>query len=217
MVALEEIGVPFDYTFAGADRSTNEAYLAVNPKGKVPALVVDGVLFTETTAIVTHLARTYPEARLLPTGDPFVEIDALSTMSWFAAGIHPLIFRMRFPMRVNDDPSSFARTREIAGKELTKAFGILETRLADRSWLFDDWSIVDAYLLWTWFRSTGSGMDGSPFTRCADHARRCEYRPSVARVLDLEEAEHHRLKAEGRLSVDTGAYAVGRSPATTLG
>lgn len=44
--------------------------------------------------------------------------------------------------------------------------------MSDREWLYGDWSIVDGYLLWLWFRAVGSGMDGSDFPRCADHAQR---------------------------------------------
>ena len=49
---------------------TRPEYLAINPKGKVPTLIIDRVRFTETPAIVTHLARTYPGARLLPNRRP---------------------------------------------------------------------------------------------------------------------------------------------------
>ena len=48
---------------------------------------------------------------------------------------------------------------------------------------------VDAYMLWLWFRATGSGMDGAPFPRCADHARRTEQRPSVMRDLMAGDTE----------------------------
>lgn len=79
--------------------------------------------------------------------------------------------------------------------------------------MFDAWSIVDVYLLWLWFRSTGSGMDGSRFPRCADLAIRYEARPAVAKVLDREETEFARLQSEGKIPDYYPAFQVGRSPA----
>src|SRR5947207_2010600 len=84
-IALEEAGAEFELhvlnRFAGD--VTSPGYLAINPKGKVPTLVVDGWVLTENPAIQTHLARLYPEARLLPTGDARTEVEALSLMAWF--------------------------------------------------------------------------------------------------------------------------------------
>ncbi len=197
LIALEEIGLPYELHLV--DKSAGDhlapAYRKLNPKGKVPTLVVDGRPLTENPAIQTWLARTYPEARLLPAGDLDVEVDALSTMSWFAAGVHPLITRARLPVRVSDDASSHERIRAIALRQLLEAFAIVEERPADRPWLYGTWSIVDAYLFWLWFRATGSGMDGSSFPRCADHAARIVERPSVARALAREQEETARQRA----------------------
>jgi glutathione S-transferase len=212
LIALEEIGAPFVLTLAPWSWATSPEYLTLNPKGKVPTLVIDGTAFTENPAIITHLARTHPEARLLPTGDSLVDIDVLTTMSWFAAGVHPLVSRLRFPVFINDVTESFDRTRAIAAERLQACFAILEQRLTDREWLYDDWSVVDGYLLWLWFRAVGSGMDGSSFPRCADHARRCEQRPSVVRALDREESAYQRLLASGELGIAMPPYQVGRAP-----
>jgi glutathione S-transferase len=212
LIALEEIGVPFSDRVVPRGWANNPDYLALNPKGKVPTLVIDGVRFTETMAILTHLSRTYPEACLLPADDAVVDIDVLTTMSWFASGMHPLVARLRFPMMVNDDPASFDRTRAVAAEGLRRCFAILEGRLSDREWLYGDWSIVDGYLLWLWFRAVGSGMDGSGFPRCADHAERSEQRPSVTRVLEREESAYASLLASGTLREKLPPHQVGRAP-----
>jgi glutathione S-transferase len=216
LIALEEIGVPFTDRVVPRGWANNPDYLALNPKGKVPTLVIDGVAFTETIAIVKHLADTYPEARLLPAGDATVDIDVLATMSWFASGLHPLVARLRFPMTANDDPASFDQTRAMAAQGLARCFTILEERLSDRKWLYGEWSIVDGYLLWLWFRAVGSGMDGSQFQRCADHARRCEHRPSVTRALEREESAYASLLASGTLRETLPPYQVGRAPAVVM-
>jgi glutathione S-transferase len=213
LVALEEIGEPFTTRLSPLARTTDPGFLAINPKGKVPVLLIDGERLTETPAIVTRLARLYPQARLLPSGDASVESDALATMSWLAGAVHPSITRLRYPRRYCDLPGSEERTRALAASMLRDCFEIAEQRLADRDWLFDDWSVVDAYLLWTWFRAVGSGMDGAGLVRCADHAQRCEARPSVARALAREESTFAEMLAGGASRDAFPPHQVGRAPA----
>lgn len=214
-IALEHAGAPFALHVLNryvGDHQTAE-YRAINPKEKVPSVVIDGHAVTENPVIQTVLARIFPEANLLPTGDQWVVTEAMSTMAWFASGIQPAVARQRFPATFSDGgEGSLERIRLAARKELEKAFGILETRLADRSWLFGDWSIIDAYMLWLWFRAVGSGMDPAPFPRCADHARHNEARPAVARVLDREEAEFARFEEEGTVPATIPRFQVGRTP-----
>jgi glutathione S-transferase len=104
-IALEEAGADFTLhvinRFAGDAKSPE--YLAVNPKGKVPTLVVDGWILTENPAIQTYIAGAYPGAGLLPTGDPRTQLEALSTMAWFASGMHPHVGRLRFPANATSD------------------------------------------------------------------------------------------------------------------
>lgn len=211
-VALEESGAPFAVEVV--DRIADEAsYRAVNPKGKVPALRAEGRTFTENPAIVTYLAARHPEAGLLPSGDSAASQEALELMSWFAAGVHPPITRQRIPHLFSDDPAAHEGIRLKARAQLEEIFAIVEARLDGREWLFDDrWHVVDAYLLWTWFRATGSGMDGTPFPNCIDHARRCQERASVAAVLDHEELEFERLREAGRIPDYIPAYQAGRAP-----
>ncbi len=214
-VALEHAGAPFQLHVLNrylGDHQTPE-YRAINPKEKVPSIVFDGHPITENPVIQRVLARTFPEANLLPTGDEQMVIDAMSMMAWFASGIQPAVARQRFPGTFSDgDEGCFERIRLVARKELEKAFMILEARLADRDWLFGEWSIIDAYMLWLWFRAVGSGMNPAPFPRCADHARRNEARPAVARVLDREEAEFARFEEAGTVPETIPPFQVGRTP-----
>ena len=144
-IALEEIGAAYETRLVRLlDRDERAAYERdVNPKSRVPALRIDGRLITENPAIQTYLARRYPGARLLPE-DPDEALDALVLMSWFAAGIHPVITRTRFPMFVCDRAESHDDIRRRGREALAASFAILEARLSDRPWLFGDrWSIVD--------------------------------------------------------------------------
>lgn len=216
-VALEESGAP--YTLRVLNRYVGEhqrpSYRSVNPKEKVPALAIDGWVVTENPVIQQVLARMFPAARLLPLDDEHALVDAQSLMAWFASGLQSAVARARFPGVFCDEPSSHDRIRAIATRELDKGFTLLEQRLQDREWLLGEWSIVDVYMLWLWFRAVGSGMDPSPFPRVADHALRTEARPSVATVLDREEAEFARFEAADTVPTSVPPYQVGRTPTLT--
>lgn len=213
-IALEEAGADFHLHVLNRYLGEHQtpAYRALNPKEKVPTVVIDGWAVTENPVIQQVLARRFPEAHLLPDGDERVVVEARSLMAWFASGVQPAAGRQRFPGLFSDDPGTHDGIRTSARRELEKAFTILEARLEDRDWLFGDWTIVDAYMLWLWFRAVGSGMDPTPFPRCAEHARRTEARPSVARVLDREEEEFARFGAQGTVPPHIPPHQVGRTP-----
>jgi glutathione S-transferase len=198
LVALEEIGEPFAAHLAGRNRATDLEFIAMNPKGKVPLLSIDGMLLTETLAILSYLARRYPDVKLLPADDPDA-LDALMTMSWIATGIQPMLAQLIFPGHFCP-PGGEERIRAIAAATVRESFEIAERRLIGREWLYADWTMVDAYLSWAWFRAVGGGMDTTGLSSCAAHTVRCEARPSVARALDREEAIYAELRATGVIS-----------------
>jgi glutathione S-transferase len=89
-IVLEEIGAPYERQLVNLAKGEHkaDAYLKINPRGKVPALTVDGNVLTENVAILTYLAKQFPEARLLPQGT-IEESRCISTMAWFASTVHP--------------------------------------------------------------------------------------------------------------------------------
>jgi glutathione S-transferase len=90
-IALHEIGVAFEgkpMSFKNDDLRSPD-YLALNPEGKVPTLLVDGRPLTEVAAIVYYLAKRFPDAALLPRDDIEADAQALSWMSFAASALHP--------------------------------------------------------------------------------------------------------------------------------
>jgi glutathione S-transferase len=191
LVALEEIGVPFETAllkFAIGEHKSTE-YLQINPKGKVPTLLVDGRPLTENVAIVSFLARSYPEAKLLPSGSSaWSEAEALVDLAWCASTVHPIVTRIVLPQLFCDSPSGIERVWALAVEAMRVNFELIDRRLEGRSWILGDWSIIDAYLFWIWEQTAAGGFDGSGFRYYADHAARMVARPSVQRTL-LREAE----------------------------
>jgi len=202
MITMFEGGIEFEPRLirfmAGQHRSPD--YLEQNPKGKVPLLVADGQPLTENVAILTFLARRFPAAKLLPLdGDPLREAQVLSDLAWCASGLHPLVTRMRFPQFFCELPEARRSVWDIAAADMARNFSLIEARLAEQPWMLGDWSALDAYVYWVWFRVTGAGFDGTPFPRFADHARRMEERASVRRYLALEREVEAQLEKEGLL------------------
>jgi len=160
-------------------------YLRINPKGKVPALDVDGELITENPAILSFIASAYPAARLLPT-DPQDVIRALSLMAWCASGLHPPLSRINSPAKFCDLPGSEASTIRIAVEETAKNLRIVDAMLAGRDWAFGEWTAVDAYLFWVWRRS-GQLIPSLPaLPNYAAHGERMVKRASVVKAFALE-------------------------------
>lgn len=113
-IALHEIGADFEsrpISFAKREQHSPE-YLAINPEGKVPTLLIDGRPLTEVAAILYYLAKRFPEAGLWPAGGLETEAQAISWMSFIAATIHP--------------------ARRIGVERWKEVFGIAERRLGGR-------------------------------------------------------------------------------------
>ena len=89
-IVLEEIGAPYERQVVNLAQGEHKsgAYLKINPHGKVPALAVDGMVLTENVAILTYLAKRFPETQLLPPGI-IEEAHRVSMMAWFASSVHP--------------------------------------------------------------------------------------------------------------------------------
>lgn len=175
-IALHEIGAPFEIrplSFAREEQRAPE-YLAINPEGKVPTLVVDGEPLTEVAAILYYLALRFPEAGLLPDGIA-QQAQVFSWMSFIAATIHP------------------ART---AGADRTRAvLGQAEHRLGARDWAVGGrMTIADIHLFRLFWRLRNAfGLDAEQFPALVAHHDRMMARPAVARTCAVEAAIGYEL------------------------
>src|SRR5271170_6633041 len=90
-IALNETGATFELKPLSFHKKENRSaeYLAINPEGTVPTLTIDGRALTEVAGILFYLARAYPDAKLLPAGDPEAEAHVVSWMSFIASAVHP--------------------------------------------------------------------------------------------------------------------------------
>ena len=212
LIALEEAGHPYRLEIVafmkGQQRSPE--YLALNPKGKVPTLVVDGKALTENVAILTWLSERFPEAGLLPEiSDGFGRAEVLSDLAYCAAGLHPIVTRLRIPQYFCDTAEGVPRVFEMAEAAMRPNFALLDRRLADSRWWYGErWSVMDAYVNWVWFRVTGTAFDAAGYPHLARHDGAMRQRPAVARALRVSAQASERLAAQGLAVSFTGPGAV---------
>jgi glutathione S-transferase len=185
-VALIEAGAAFEVHAIDHTRGAHlrEEFLALNPKGKLPVLLIDGSPLTENVAIQLWIARQYPQACLLPPGAQ--EFQAIELLSWFASGIHPHLTPHNRPQRYCDLPGSEASVKRLASALLLQDFEICERRLAGRTWFFEGFTTVDVYFYWCFRRAVLFGLELSRFEECMRHFERMQQRASVQRVLAFE-------------------------------
>ena len=149
-VTLEVAGADFtpqQVKLADGEQRT-AAYLAINPRGRVPSLVLeDGTVLTENTAILTYLAHRFPGACLMPS-DELLQIRSISLMAWFASGVHPIFTHVRRPERFATDPSAHADIVETAKRNFWACCQEIERTLGGREWFIGDrMSVCDLYSL----------------------------------------------------------------------
>jgi glutathione S-transferase len=170
-IALHEVGASFESRPISLAKRENlaPAYLAVNREGKVPTLLIDGRPLTEVAAILFYLARRYPEANLLPTGDTEAEAQAVSWMSFIAAAVHP------------------ARARGL--DYAMTIFGLADQRLGERTWAIGAYSIVDIHLFRLFWRFANSlKPPAGRLPNLEAHYDRMMARPAVQRTIEVESA-----------------------------
>lgn len=186
-VTLTETGAPFTVETINlrAQQQMSADYLKLNPKHKVPVLVVDGKTLTENIAIQQFIARSFPAAKLLPS-DPWAELQAISLMSWCAAGIHPFLTRINAPIKVSGVAGTEESVKKIALDALDESFKILDGKLAGHDYFFDHFTAVDAYFYWCFRRAVQLGVTAGAYPNCNAHFARMEQRPSVKKLLQFE-------------------------------
>ena len=186
-VTLTEAGAPF--RVENLNTRTNQhrtpEFLSLNPKHKVPVLVIDGQPLTENVAIQIWIARAFPAARLLPAA-PDAEIRAISLMAWFASTIHPHLTPNARPANYCDLAGSEDSVKRVANRLLFEDFSIADEALDGRQWFFDHFTAVDAYFFWCFRRALSFKLDLSKFGHCRRHFERVGERPSVRAVIEHE-------------------------------
>jgi glutathione S-transferase len=188
-VTLTEAGATFEVRPLNMRKEQHKSaeYMKINPKHKVPLLVIDGQALSENAAIQFWIARMFPKARLMPS-DPWQELKAVSLMSWCASGIHPFLSRINSPAKVCAAPNSADSVVSLATEVLHESFAIADDLLAGREYFFDHFTAPDAHFFWCFRRAQQLKVDVSGFRHCLAHFERVSKRPSVQKLVAYEKS-----------------------------
>jgi len=148
-IALEEAGLEYETQkldlMAGDQRKPE--YLALNPRGRVPTLVVDGHVLTENVGILTYIAGGYPKAKLWPK-DTWHQAMAVSTMAWLSNTVHTTYGHLVRAQRYVDDPAAQEAVKAKARTMYADYLKEIDGLLAGRKWAVGNhYTVVDGYLL----------------------------------------------------------------------
>ena len=187
-ITLTEAGADFEtipLNFRQGEHMSPE-YLAINPKHKVPMLVVDGIKMTENVANQQWIARTFPAAKLLPK-DSWEELQGVSLVSWCSSGIHPFLRVINGPPKVCDISGTEENIRNHAAEHVYECFQIAENLLDGKEYFFNRFTAPDTNFYWCFRRAAQFNLNLSSFSNCQAHFDRMETRESVQKLLAFEE------------------------------
>ena len=164
---------------AGEQRSP--AYLAVNPRGRVPALVTERGTLTEVPALLLFIAQSFPSVRLAPLDDPFRLAQLQSFNSYLCSTVHVAHAHKRRGARWADDAAAHEAMQRKVPANMAECSAHIEAEwLRDGPWVMGaDYSIADPYLFTIAEWLEGDGVDPSPFPRLLAHRARMAARESV--------------------------------------
>jgi glutathione S-transferase len=188
-IVLEEAGA--DYSTVRIDFATSQQrspdYLAVNPKGRVPALVTDRGILTETPAMLVFVAQSFPAARLAPVDDAFAFAEVQAFNSYLCSSLHVAhAHRMRGHRWADDEAAIAAMQRKVL-QSVGGCYELIERDLLKGPWVMGEhYTICDPYLftLAQWLEQ--DGVDLARIPRVIDHRRRVSERAAVRKAIARE-------------------------------
>jgi len=190
-IALEQAGA--DYEAVRVDFATNAQrspeYLKINPKGRVPSLVTDRGILTETPAMLAFVAQSYPEAGLAPLDDAFAfafaQVQAFN--SYLCSTVHVAHAHRMRGTRWVDDEAAIAAMKKKVPQSVGACYDLIERKMLKQPWVMGgDYTICDPYLftLAQWMEA--DGVDPARLPKLSDHRRRMSERAAVRKAIARE-------------------------------
>ncbi len=188
-IALEETGAAFEairVDFRSGEQ-TKPDYLAINPKGRVPALATDRGILTETPAILAYVAQSFPSARLAPMDDAYAFARVQAFNSYLCSTVHVAHAHKLRGYRWATEQASFEDMKRKVPESVAACFQLIETEMLAGPWVMGDaYSICDPYLFTISGWMAGDGVDPARFPKVQAHRQRMAERPAVKRALAVE-------------------------------
>jgi glutathione S-transferase len=185
-IALEQAGAA--YEAVKVDLMSNEQrspdYLRINPKGRVPALVTERGVLTETPAILLFIAQSFPAANLAPLGDPFALAGLQAFNSYLCSTVHVAHAHRMRGHRWVDDPAAIVAMQQKVPESVGACFELIETEMLRGPWVMGkQYTIADPYLFTIAGWLEADGVDPLRFPAVKAHRERMSELPAVRKVL----------------------------------
>jgi glutathione S-transferase len=191
-IALEEAGATYEtvrLNFKTDDQKKPE-YLKINPKARVPALITDRGIITETPAILIYVAQSYPAAKLAPLDDPFALAKVQAFNSYLCSTVHVAHAHRMRGARWTDDAAAIETMKKKVPQTVGDCFALIEREMFEGPWVMGaNYSVSDAYLFTLSQWLAGDGVDINKTPKIADHFKRMSERPAVRKAVADETRE----------------------------
>ena len=188
-IALEDAGA--EYSTVRIDFAANEQrspeYLAINPKGRVPALVTVRGILTETPAMLAFIAQSFPQAQLAPLDDPFAFAEVQAFNSYLCATLHVAHAHRMRGTRWADDPAAIEAMKRKVPDSVGACYELIEGKMLRGPWVMgDSYTICDPYLFTVAQWMEGDSIDPSRFPKVSDHRQRMSERAAVRKAIAVQ-------------------------------
>ena len=194
-IALEEAGASYDtvrLSFRTDDQNKPD-YLKINPKARVPSLVTDRGIITETPALLIYIAQTFPAAKLAPLDDPSRVAKVQAFNSYLCSTVHVAHAHRMRGIRWADEPEAHLAMQRKVPQAVGDCFALIEREMFEGPWVMgNDYTVCDAYLFTLSQWLAGDGVDIHRTPKIAEHFGQVGDRPAVRRAVEAETSELKR-------------------------
>jgi glutathione S-transferase len=188
-IVLEEAGAEYELVRIefGSNEQRKPEYLAINPLGRVPALMTDDGILTETPAILLYLCQRFPKVGMAPLDDIFALARVQAFNSYLCSTVHVAHAHRMRGYRWADDPEAIKAMQRKVPQSVGQCFDLVEREMLAGPWVMGEkYTICDPYLftLAQWLEADGVDVERLP--KVADHRRRMSERSSVKSAISKE-------------------------------
>ena len=184
-IALEEVGVPYEtqkLNLAEGDQKKPED-LRLNPRGRVPTLVVGDNVLTENVGILSYFGGGYPEANLWPKST-FDQAKLVSTLAWFSNTVHPSYGHVVRPERYVDDEGAKEAVKAKGKSNFQGYLEEIDKLLQGHKWaIANQYTVADPYLLVFYRWANRQKMPVQELKNYTALVQRVLARPAVQKVM----------------------------------
>jgi len=186
---LERVGATYEAVRVdlGKGQQRTPEYLKLNPKGRVPALVTEHGILTETPAILQYVCQRFPAAGMAPLDDPWALAQFNSFNSYLCSTVHVAHAHRLRGSRWADEPAALEAMKKKVPQAVGDAFALIEQGMLAGPWVLGEAkSACDFYLFTMSSWMEGDGVDPKGFPRILGHRERMAADPVVAKVVAIE-------------------------------